>query len=209
MKYVKIAALLAALTICPAMLTGCGENTSGGAESETTSSAATTASDVPAVSDDENTASAEENSSESGDDASDTVENTGEEAVSALQAAAEAAIDGQDWPSMAAVSNDEKDFISDFFLLDADNANYKELFIFQCPMSANLSEIIIIEADDISSAKADLEARQKKAREQDAFYPDDVERAGASIVGTEGSYAYFIMGNNASDVEKALEESLK
>ncbi len=205
MKYVKIAAFLAAMTICSAMLAACGENTSGDTESETTSSAATTASDVPAVSDNESTASAEESTSESGDDSSD----TGEEAVSALQTAAEAAIDGQDWPAMAVVSSDEKDFIADFFLLDADNANYKELFIFQCPMSANLSEIIIIEADDVSSAKADLEARQKKAREQDAFYPDDVERAGASIVGTEGSYAYFIMGNNASDVEKALETSLK
>lgn len=205
MKYVKIAALLAAMTICSAMFTACGENTSGDNESETASSAATTASDVPAVSDDENTASAEESSSGNEDDVSD----TGEEAVSALQTAAETAIDGQEWPSMAVVSNDEKDFIADFFLLDADNANYKELFIFQCPMSANMSELIIIEAEDVSSAKADLEARQKKAREQDAFYPDDVERAGASIVGTEGSYAYFIMGNNASDVEKALETSLK
>ena len=72
-----------------------------------------------------------------------------------------------------------------------------------------MTRIIIIEADDVSSAKADLEARQTKAREKDAFYPDDVERAGASIVGTEGSYAYFIMGNNADKVESALIEDLK
>ena len=76
-------------------------------------------------------------------------------------------------------------------------------------MSANMTEIILIQAEDVSAAKADLEARQKKAQEQDAFYPDDVERAGASIVGTEGDYAYFLMGDNASTAETEIVNYIK
>lgn len=202
MKLKKTAAFAAAITLCAALLAACGNNegandeTTAGTAAETTS-AATTASDVPAVTDDSTA------------DAEDTSAAEGEEAASPLQTAAETAIDGNDWPAMTAVSNSEKDYIADFFLLDTENANYKDLLVMQCPMSANMSELIIIEADDVSSAKADLEARQKKAKEQDAFYPDDVERAGASIVGTEGSYAYFILGNNSDKVETALVEALK
>ena len=202
MKLKKTAAFVAAITLCAALLAACGNNegandeTTAGTAAETTS-AATTASDVPAVTDDSTA------------DAEDTSAAEDEEAASPLQTAAETAIDGNDWPAMTAVSNSEKDYIADFFLLDTENANYKDLLVMQCPMSANMSELIIIDADDVSSAKADLEARQKKAKEQDAFYPDDVERAGASIVGTEGSYAYFILGNNSDKVETALVEALK
>ncbi|MDE5858919.1 MAG: DUF4358 domain-containing protein, partial [Oscillospiraceae bacterium] len=94
-------------------------------------------------------------------------------------------------------------------LLDYTNSNYKNMLVLQCPMSANMTEIIIIEADDVSAAKADLEARQKKAQEQDAFYPADVERAGASVVGIEGNYAYFLMGDNTPDAERAITDYIK
>lgn len=206
MAYKKIAAFAAALAISSAMLSACGNSSQENTENSVTSSDVTTASAAPEITDEET--SADTLSSEENDgNASVSEESSAEGSV--LQTAAESAIEGQEWPAMSAVDNNEKEFISDFFLLDTEDPNYKDLFIFQCPMSANMSEIIIIEADDVSSAKADLEARQKKAREQDAFYPDDVERAGASIVGTEGPYAYFIMGNNAEDVEAALDELLK
>ena len=193
MKFRKIAALAAALSICTAGFSACGNDSSD--TQETT--AATTASDVPAVTDDTETVS----DTESGK-ATDSEETT----VSPLLDAVQTSIEGLAWPVMEPVT--DKDFIADFFLLDTENANYKAIAVMQCPMSANLTEMIVIEADDVSSAKADLEARKKKAQEQDAFYPDDVERAGAAIVGTEGSYAYFIMGNEPEKAEEALLENL-
>ena len=99
--------------------------------------------------------------------------------------------------------------ISDYFTLDPNNENYEQAIFMQCPMSANLTEIIVIKAADPEAAKADLEARQKKAQDTDAFYPADIERANSSIVGTEGSYAYFLMCDNTSDIEAVLVEALK
>ncbi len=191
MKFRKIAAFAAAMAVCAAGFSACGNDNSD--TQETT--AATTASDVPAVTDDTETVS----ESDSGE-ASET--DSGETETSPLLEAVQNSIEGLEWPFMEAVT--DKDFIADFFLLDTENANYKNIVVMQCPMSANLTEMIVIEADDVSSAKADLEARRTKAQEQDAFYPDDVERAGAAIVGTEGSYAYFIMGNEPEKAEEAL-----
>ena len=115
---------------------------------------------------------------------------------------AEAALAVGEWPALWEV--EDPDTLSDYFLLDSANSNYKNMLVLQCPMSANMTEIIIIEADDVSAAVSDLEARQKKAQEQDAFYPADVERAGASVVGSVGSYAYFLVGDNTPDAEKAI-----
>ncbi len=109
-----------------------------------------------------------------------------------------------EWPAMEEVTDPV--IISDFFTLDPENANYRELIIMQCPMSASMSEIIIIDADDTESAKADLEARQTKAIETDAWYPHDQELAAASIVGTNGSYAYFIIGDNAAAAEESIND---
>lgn len=109
-----------------------------------------------------------------------------------------------EWPAMEEVTDPV--IISDFFTLDPENANYRELIIMQCPMSASMSEIIIIDAEDTESAKADLEARQTKAIETDAWYPHDQELAAASIVGTNGSYAYFIIGDNAAAAEVSIND---
>ncbi len=202
----KIAAMAAIMAVCIGFSACSGNGDGGSAES----SSASTASDAPTITGTVSETVSEDSSADNTEtEVTDVTGEAGETSDDPLLAAAESAIDGMEWPAMAVVSNDEKEFISDFFLLDTENGNYKDLFIMQCPMSANLSEIIIIEADDVTSAKADLEARQKKAQEQDAFYPDDVERAGASIVGTYGTYAYFIMGNNSGDVEKALTAGLK
>ena len=80
--------------------------------------------------------------------------------------------------------------LSEYFLLDASNENYKEMIVMQCPISAVMSEIIIIQADDVDAAAEDLKARQQKAIDQDAWYPDDIDMANNSIVGTCGDYAY-------------------
>ena len=109
-----------------------------------------------------------------------------------------------EWPSLMEVTDET--ILKEFFLLDHANENYKEMIVMQCPISAVMSEIIIINADDVSAAQADLEARKTKAIEQDAWYPNDQELAAASIVGTNGNYAYYIIGQNASAAEQSIND---
>lgn len=119
-----------------------------------------------------------------------------------LRPMADRALAEGEWPFMDEVTDPV--IISEFFTLDVSNSNYNGLIIMQCPMSASMSEVIIIDAVDVDSAKADLEARRTKAIETDAWYPHDQELAEASIVGTNGSYAYFIIGDSAADAESAI-----
>lgn len=118
--------------------------------------------------------------------------------------AVEKAFAESEWPAMMEVTDET--ILKEFFLLDPSNENYKEMIVMQCPISAVMSEIIIINADDVSAAEADLEARKTKAIEQDAWYPKDQELAAASIVGTDGNYAYFIIGENAASAETSINE---
>lgn len=109
-----------------------------------------------------------------------------------------------EWPVMEEIKDEF--ILSEFFLLDVSNENYREVIVMQCPVSAVMSEIIIINAEDVQQAQSDLEARRTKAVEQDAWYPNDIELAEASIVGTNGSYAYFIIGENAAAAEKSVND---
>lgn len=119
-----------------------------------------------------------------------------------LYPAVEKALSESEWPSMSEITDEV--ILKEFFLLNP--ANYDEFIVMQCPISAIMSEIIIIKSDDVASAEADLEARQKKAIDTDAWYPEDQELAASSIVGTNGDYAYFIIGTNASDAEKSIND---
>lgn len=212
MKFRKIITAAAVLTACALLLTACGKDST----EETTSAPdteATTAETTAEVTEDTTPADVTE---EVPDDVPEDVPNEDgvedepevpEEGQNALQPIADAALAVGEWPALWEVTDPQ--LMSDFFLLDAANENYQNLLILQCPMSANMTEIILIQADDVSAAKADLEARQKKAQEQDAFYPDDVERAAASVVGTEGDYAYFLVGDNTPEAETAIVEYIK
>lgn len=150
--------------------------------------------------DDEN--SEEETIDEEGSE----TEASAEEEVSdnPLYPAVEKALSESEWPSLMEVTDEV--ILKEFFLLDPANENYKEMIVMQCPISAIMSEIIIINADDVSAAEADLEARKTKAIEQDAWYPNDQELAAASIVGTNGNYAYYIIGTNASSAEQSIND---
>ena len=217
MKFRKVITAAAVLTACALILTACGkestEETTSAPETEATSAPETEATSETFVEDlDENVSDEtinEDNAEDipNNDNAEDEPVDIPDETPNALQPIADAALTVGEWPALWEVTDPQ--LISDFFLLDASNDNYQNMLILQCPMSANMTEIIIVQAEDVSAAKADLEARQKKAQEQDAFYPDDVERAGASIVGTEGDYAYFIMGDNASAAESEIVNYIK
>ncbi len=134
-------------------------------------------------------------------------EDGGEVGMNPLQTVVDVALAVGEWPAMMEITDTM--MLTEYFMLDPENANYRNLLVMQCPMSATMSEIIIIEADDVDAAKADLEARREKAITQDAWYPNDVELAEASIVGTEGDYAYFILAGSAAEAETAIIDALK
>lgn len=111
-----------------------------------------------------------------------------------------------EWPFLSEITDDV--ILKEFFLLDPENSNYNRMIVMQCPMSATMSEIIIIDAEDVEAAKADLDARRTKAIEVDAWYPNDQELAAASIVGSTGNYAYFIIGQSAAEAETILVDAV-
>lgn len=205
----KIFAAIAAVAMTGLLLAGCSSKTEETVTTaETTVETTTEATEETTVASEDTTVS-EETSAEEGTDAEDDSEAEvmmpmfDEENVNPLQDLVVAAMgDFSEWPMLAEVTDEE--VISDYFLLDKNNANYEQLIVMQCPMSAQMCEIIIIKAADTDAAKADLEARQKKAQDTDAFYPNDVERAANSIVGAKGDYAYFLFCENPTAAEELL-----
>lgn len=215
----KILAAVAALAMTGLLLAGCGNSNDTATTTETTTEAVTEATEETTEAEvTEETTEAADDTADTDDAAEDGVidgEDTDnsddaasmpmfdEENVNPLQDLVLASMgDFSDWPALAEV-NDEF-ILSDYFLLDKNNTNYEQLIVMQCPMSAQMCEIIIIKADDVDAAKADLEARQKKAQDTDAFYPNDIDRAANSIVGTDGDYAYFFLCENPTAAEELL-----
>ncbi len=214
MNFKKIIAITASLALCAGMLTACGGDEKE-TENTTTTSETTVVSEEAAVTEPSTESEADESEDVVDDNVVDDEEYVEDEldmtiipeSDNPLKPLADAAVSVGEWPSLWEVTDPQ--MLSDFFLLDAENENYKNMMVLQCPMSANMTEIIIIESDDVESVKTDLEARRKKAQEQDAFYPDDVDKAAASIIGSEGSYAYFILAYDAAEAETALVEAIK
>ncbi len=114
-----------------------------------------------------------------------------------------------EWAQLDRIS--DPDIMNEFFKLDADNENYNDILVMQCPMSAVIAEIILIDAKDgqVDAAKADLEARKEKLINVDAFYPDSKTIAEDSIVGVYNNIAYFIAGENAAESEQVLLKELE
>lgn len=223
----KISAAVAALAITGLLLAGCGNNneavtettTGSVTESVTEATEETTEASDETVDDTTEASNETVDTDDTADDITDGEETDSsddtvlmpmfdEENVNPLQNLVLATMgDFSDWPSLSEVSDEF--ILSDYFLLDKNNPNYEQLIVMQCPMSAVMCEIIIIKADDVDAAKADLEARQKKAQDTDAFYPDDIERAGNSIVGTKGDYAYFLICENPPEAEELLTAAIE
>ena len=218
----KIIAMISAIAMCAAMFTACSSDADT-AETTVDTTIAEVTDDTAAegdiiISEEEATegttvetmeevpAETEESAEEPAEDELPSEED-GEVGANPLQSVVDAALAVGEWPAMMEITDEM--MLTEYFKLDPANANYRNLMVMQCPMSATMSEIIIIEADDVDAAKADLDARREKAITQDAWYPNDVELAEASIVGTEGSYAYFILAGSAAEAETAVVEALK
>ena len=112
-----------------------------------------------------------------------------------------------EWAALDRITDNE--IAQEFFKLNLKNPEYKDIVIMQCPMSAVLAEMIIIETDNVDGAKADLEARKDKLINVDAFYPNAVEIAENSIVGTYNNIVYFIAAENAEASEEILRAELE
>lgn len=205
----KILAAIAAIAMTGLLLAGCSSKTEEEVTTaETTVETTTEATEETTEAVEDTTVSEEEINedeagTEDGEEELDMMPMFDEENVNPLQDLVIAAMgDFSEWPMLAEVTDEE--IISDYFLLDKNNANYEQFIAMQCPMSAQMCEIIIIKTTDTDAAKADLEARQKKAQETDAFYPNDIERAANSIVGAKGDYAYFLFCENPTAAEELL-----
>ena len=223
----KIIAMISAIAMCAAMFTACSSEADTSATETTETTADTTIAEVTddtavegdiIISEDAATeettvetmeevpAETEESVEEPAEDDVPSEEDA-EVGANPLQSVVDAALAVGEWPAMMEITDEM--MLTEYFKIDPANANYRNFMVMQCPMSATMSEIIIIEADDVDAAKADLDARREKAITQDAWYPNDVELAEASIVGTEGNYAYFILAGSAAEAETAIVEALK
>ena len=224
----KIIAMISAIAVCAAMFTACGKDTNVPSEETTADTTIAEVTDETVndtavegdiiISEEDATeettvetmeevpAETEESADEPAEDEAPS-EDEGEVGANPLQGVVDAALAVGEWPAMMEITDEM--MLTEYFKIDPANANYRNFMVMQCPMSATMSEIIIIEADDVDAAKADLDARREKAINQDAWYPNDVELAEASIVGTEGNYAYFILAGSAAEAETAIVEALK
>ncbi|MBP1549224.1 MAG: DUF4358 domain-containing protein, partial [Oscillospiraceae bacterium] len=195
----KIIAMISAIAVCAAMFTACGKDTNVPSEETTADTTIAEVTDETVndtavegdiiISEEEATeettvetmeevpAETEESADEPAEDELPS-EDEGEVGANPLQGVVDAALAVGEWPAMMEITDEM--MLTEYFMLDPANANYRNLMVMQCPMSATMSEIIIIEADDVDAAKADLDARRNKAITQDAWYPNDVELAEAS-----------------------------
>lgn len=210
-------AIISAAFIAALLLTACGsdDKSESVTEAETTVSVTEAPSETEAVS--EETASDEaetsgEVSEEITEDEGDIIEDEtaenpdgvfGEVSDNPLMPMVERVTTDKEWPFMMEVTDET--IIKEFFTLDPSNETYTQMIVMQCPMSATMSEIIIINTTDVDAAVEALGARKTKAIEVDAWYPNDKVLAEESIVGSYNSYAYFLIGAEAAEGEKSIQ----
>lgn len=145
----------------------------------------------------------EENNGDVSDSSSSTENN------STFRTIVDAITSAVEWAKLDEISDNE--IAKEFFKLDLENPDYKDILIMQCPMSSVTAEIILIETNDNQAEKAlnDLKERRTKLIEVDAFYPDAKVIAENSITGTYNNVAYFIAGTNAEQSEEILLQELE
>lgn len=196
----KMAAFALSAIMAVSMLAACGGGDSEETTTVTTTEATTTEAATEATT--EATTEAEVTEDTDFEDDFEEPELTG----LALVADKVFSYNGGQWPMMMQIEDPE--LISEFFLINT--ADYEDVYVSQCMINASTAELIIIKAGEgkLEDAKAALEARKKKLIEQDAFYPESVEIAEASIIDTTGNYAYFIAWMNPGDYVEVLESAL-
>lgn len=137
---------------------------------------------------------------------SESVSDEGENANNDVSRISDAINQTGEWTSLMEVDDAER--LKEYFQLDPANENYIEISVKQAMISAAFAEIIVIKAADgkVDDVVKDLEDRKKKLIEQDAFYPEHKDVAEQALIGSEGNFAYLIVG---SEDNKACEDAAK
>lgn len=218
MNKLKIISAAAVICACTSVLfAGCGNNDTP----EETSSAITAGEETPEetvdtegelIADEEEIDIDEvfpEGVPDRGEENADSSD-SGEESANPLMPIIDKVLAESEWPVLAEVTDEA--ILKDYFLIDPASESFEQLIVMQCPMSAQMSEIIIIKAGsgelDAKTAYETLSGRRTKAIETDAWYPADKELADASIVRECSDYVYFIIGENAEAAEKSITDYL-
>lgn len=195
LKKLMLCLIISCMTLS---LVACGQsNSSNDVQDTSTTTDSTTQTTIEETSESET----------SQDETSSSDDTTSNSDVVDLHAMVDEVTSKVEWASLSEV--EDKDIIQEYFTLQADNSNYKQILVMQCPMSAVIAEIILIQAEDTQSAMQDLQARKDKLINTDAFYPEHKEIAEQSIVGSYGDIVYFIADSDAQESEKVLLEYLK
>lgn len=194
LKKLMLCLIISCMTIG---LVACGQSNSSNDVQDTSTTDSTTQTTIEETSESET----------SQDETSSSDDTTSNSDVVDLHAMVDEVTSKVEWASLSEV--EDKDIIQEYFTLQADNSNYKQILVMQCPMSAVIAEIILIQAEDTQSAMQDLQARKDKLINTDAFYPEHKEIAEQSIVGSYGDIVYFIADSDAQESEKVLLEYLK
>ncbi|MEE7582619.1 MAG: DUF4358 domain-containing protein [Oscillospiraceae bacterium] len=194
LKKLMLCLIISCMTVS---LVACGQSNSNNDIQDTSNTDSTAQTTVEETSESET----------SQDETSSSDDTTSNSDVVDLHAMVDEVTSKVEWASLSEI--DDKDIIQEYFTLQADNPNYKQILVMQCPMSAVIAEIILIQAEDTQSAMQDLQARKDKLINTDAFYPEHKEIAEQSIVGSYGDIVYFIADYDAQESEKVLLEYLK
>ncbi len=117
---------------------------------------------------------------------------------------AEKIISWGDYASLDEVSDDS--VLSS--IIDVNTPDIEEYSIYHSLISVNLEEIIIIRSSDTKATLEKLEERKNTLIDQLAFYPEQVESAKATKIGSKGDICYLLTNAKAADIEKKLLEIL-
>ena len=92
----------------------------------------------------------------------------------------------------------------------ADFAYIEEITCFQQALTVHLLEVIIIKPKDgeMEAVMDFLETRQKKLKEELAFYPSQLTSAEAMVIGNKYNIAYLICHDDAAVAEQTLTKQL-
>lgn len=118
------------------------------------------------------------------------------------QRLAEFALNSIEFPSMVAVTDPET--LSTVMQLDS--SDFADYGIYMQMISVHLEEIIVVEPVEgkMDAVLEQLNVHKDALINNFAFYPDQLEAAQATIVGSKGKYAYLICDINAQTVVDAL-----
>ena len=137
-------------------------------------------------------------SNESNESVGDTTDKTAQELLDTV-------LNSIEFPQIVDVTDEDR--IED---MGVDLSIAEDHAIVQQMLSVDVVEVIILKVKDgeINKAVEDLKARRESLINDFAFYPEQVESANATVVGSEQDIAYLICHVDAAQAEEKLIEEI-